>query len=117
MIRIVLFLISVLVVAWGFAWVADRPGQIAITWMGYRVETSVIVAAFAVVERRGPQISAKNARPRRLYKPPADQPPLRRTEMEFPNNHRFTRKSCDFFHSVRPQLVVVHVDAVYIKGT
>ena len=48
MIRIVLFLISVLVVAWGFAWVADRPGQIAITWMGYRVETSVIVAAFAV---------------------------------------------------------------------
>jgi HemY protein len=48
MIRIVLFLISVLVVAWGFAWVADRPGEIAITWMGYRVETSVIVAAFAV---------------------------------------------------------------------
>ena len=48
MIRIILFLISVLVVAWGFAWVADRPGEIAITWMGYRVETSVIVAAFAV---------------------------------------------------------------------
>ena len=48
MIRIVLFLISVLIVAWGFAWVADRPGEIAITWMGYRVETSVIVAAFAV---------------------------------------------------------------------
>ena len=48
MIRIVLFLISVLAVAWGFAWVADRPGEIAITWMGYRVETSVIVAAFAV---------------------------------------------------------------------
>jgi HemY protein len=48
MIRIVLFLISILVVAWGFAWVADRPGEIAITWMGYRVETSVIVAAFAV---------------------------------------------------------------------
>ena len=47
MIRIILFLISVLVVAWGFAWVADRPGEIAITWMGYRVETSVIVAAFA----------------------------------------------------------------------
>ena len=48
MIRIVLFLISVLVVAWGFAWVADRPGEIAITWMSYHVETSVIVAAFAV---------------------------------------------------------------------
>lgn len=48
MIRIVLFLISVLVVAWGFAWVADRPGEVAITWMGYHIETSVIVAAFAV---------------------------------------------------------------------
>ena len=48
MIRIVLFLISVLAIAWGFTWVADRPGEIAITWMGYRVETSVIVAAFAV---------------------------------------------------------------------
>jgi len=48
MIRIVLFLLSVSVTAWGFAWVADRPGQVAITWMGYRVETSVIVAAFAV---------------------------------------------------------------------
>jgi len=48
MIRVVLFLISVLVIAWGFAWVADRPGEIAITWMGYRIETSVIVAAVAV---------------------------------------------------------------------
>src|SRR6476660_2400878 len=48
MIRIDLFLISVLVIAWGFAWVADRPGEIAITWMDYRVETSVIVAAVAV---------------------------------------------------------------------
>src|SRR4029078_4403817 len=48
MIRIVLFLISVLLIAWGFAWVADRPGEVAITWMSYRVETSVIVAAVAV---------------------------------------------------------------------
>src|SRR5262245_1748064 len=48
MIRVVLFLLSVSVIAWGFAWVADRPGQVAITWMGDRVETSVIVAAFAI---------------------------------------------------------------------
>ena len=48
MIRVVLFLISVLVIAWGFAWVADRPGEIAITWLGYHIETSVMVAAFAV---------------------------------------------------------------------
>ena len=49
MIRIVLFLVSVAVIAAGVAWIADRPGEVAITWMGYRIETSVMVAAFAVV--------------------------------------------------------------------
>ncbi len=36
MIRVVLFLVSVALIAVGFAWVADRPGEVAITWMGYR---------------------------------------------------------------------------------
>src|SRR5262249_25525599 len=36
MIRIILFLVSVTVIAAGFAWIADRPGEVAITWMGYR---------------------------------------------------------------------------------
>jgi len=48
MIRIILFLLSVAVVAFGFAWIADRPGEVAITWMGYRIETSILVAVFAV---------------------------------------------------------------------
>src|SRR5262245_32414267 len=48
MIRIVLFLASVTVIAAGFAWIADRPGEVAVTWLGYRVETSVMVAAFAI---------------------------------------------------------------------
>ena len=48
MIRIILFLASIAVIAAGFAWIADRPGEVAITWMGYRIETSVMVAAFAV---------------------------------------------------------------------
>ena len=48
MIQVVLFLITVALVAAGFAWVADRPGDVAITWMGYRVETSLMVAALAV---------------------------------------------------------------------
>ena len=48
MIRVVLFLISVAVIAAGFVWFADRPGDVAITWMGYRIETSVMVAALAV---------------------------------------------------------------------
>jgi len=48
MIRLVLFLLSVAVIAAGFVWVADRPGDVAITWMGYRIETSLMVAALAV---------------------------------------------------------------------
>lgn len=48
MIRVVLFLVSVAFVAAGFVWVADRPGDVAITWMGYRIETSLMVAALAV---------------------------------------------------------------------
>jgi len=49
MIRVILFLLSVALVAFGAAWFADRPGQIAITWIGYRIETSVMVAALAVI--------------------------------------------------------------------
>jgi HemY protein len=49
MIRVILFLITLAIIASGFVWIADRPGDVAITWMGYRIETSVMVAAFAVV--------------------------------------------------------------------
>ena len=49
MIRIVLFLVCVTLIAVGFAWVADRPGAVVIDWVGYRIETSVLVAAFAIV--------------------------------------------------------------------
>jgi len=45
MIRVVLFLVLVGVAALGAAWLADRPGDVAITWFGYRIETSVMVLA------------------------------------------------------------------------
>ena len=48
MIRVILFLVSVAIIAAGFVWVADRPGDVAITWMGYRIEASLMVAALAV---------------------------------------------------------------------
>jgi HemY protein len=34
MIRVVTFLLAVAVLAAGFVWFADRPGDVAITWMG-----------------------------------------------------------------------------------
>ncbi len=48
MIRVVLFLILMGLVALGAVWLADRPGEVAITWLGYRIETSVAVALAAV---------------------------------------------------------------------
>ena len=48
MIRVILFLLAVAVLAAGFAWVADRPGEVVITWMGYHIETSLMVGALAV---------------------------------------------------------------------
>ena len=48
MVRVILFLVAVAVLAAGFVWVADRPGEVAVNWMGYHIETSVMVAALAV---------------------------------------------------------------------
>jgi HemY protein len=48
MIRVVLFLVALALIATGFVWFADRPGDVAVTWMGYRVETSLMVAALAL---------------------------------------------------------------------
>ena len=48
MIRVLLFLALVAMLALGVVWMADRPGDVAIVWQGYRVETSVMVAVVAV---------------------------------------------------------------------
>jgi HemY protein len=49
MIRVLIYLFIVCVVAVGAVWLAERPGEVAITWQGVRVETSVMVALVAVV--------------------------------------------------------------------
>ncbi len=48
MIRVVVFLVAAGLLALGVVWLADRPGQIAITWLGYRADTSVMVAVMAI---------------------------------------------------------------------
>lgn len=44
MIRLVVFLIAILAIASGLAWLADRPGSLVLTWQGYQIETSVFRA-------------------------------------------------------------------------
>jgi HemY protein len=48
MIRVVAFLALMALIAFGAAWVADRPGDVVVTWQGWRLETSVTVAAIAL---------------------------------------------------------------------
>ena len=48
MIRVMLFLALVALFAFGVTWIADRPGDVAITWQGWRIETSIMVGAIAV---------------------------------------------------------------------
>jgi len=49
MLRVVYFLIAVGLIALAKAWLADRPGDVAITWLGWRIETSVMVLTVALI--------------------------------------------------------------------
>jgi HemY protein len=48
MIRVLVFLFVVAAAAWGAVWLAERPGDVVVTWMGWHVETSVMVALATV---------------------------------------------------------------------
>jgi len=49
MIRIVLFLIVVGALAVAITWLADRPGDVVVTWQGLRIETSLMVLGATVL--------------------------------------------------------------------
>jgi HemY protein len=48
MFRALFFFGVLLILALGEVWLVERPGQIILTWQGYRIETSVLVALTAV---------------------------------------------------------------------
>jgi HemY protein len=48
MIRVLLFFIVVFALGLGFAWLAERPGQLVITFGGYQYEVTLMVAAALV---------------------------------------------------------------------
>lgn len=49
MLRVLFYLLLVFLICLGLAWVADRPGEMIVTFNGYRYQVSVLVAAVAVV--------------------------------------------------------------------
>lgn len=48
MIRLIVFLALLAGLALGLSWLADRPGELVLTWQGMRVETSVLVGLAVV---------------------------------------------------------------------
>jgi HemY protein len=48
-IRIALFFAVIALVALGAAWFAERPGELVLTWQGWRVSTSLMVAAVVLI--------------------------------------------------------------------
>jgi HemY protein len=55
MVRVLFFLFVLIALALGDAWLIDRPGDITLTWQGYRIETSllaglgILLAVFAAL--------------------------------------------------------------------
>jgi len=48
MLRVLFFLVLVFLVGLGFAWLADRPGEMVVTFDGYRYQVTLMVAAVIV---------------------------------------------------------------------
>ncbi|MHA1165319.1 MAG: heme biosynthesis protein HemY [Alphaproteobacteria bacterium] len=46
--RLLLFIVTVVVAAAAMAWVADKPGTLTLTWLGYEIETSILIAGLAI---------------------------------------------------------------------
>src|SRR3978361_1733087 len=49
MIRVIVFLALLAAAALGLSWLADRPGEIVLTWQGLRIETSLLVGLAALL--------------------------------------------------------------------
>jgi HemY protein len=43
MVRVLFFLVVLIALALGDAWLVDQPGQIMLSWQGYQIETSLLV--------------------------------------------------------------------------
>lgn len=48
MIRVLIYIALLFAIAAGFAWLADRPGEISLVWQGYEIRTSLMVAAISL---------------------------------------------------------------------
>jgi HemY protein len=48
MVRVLVYVVVIFLLAAGFAWLADRPGTIVLTWQGVEIRATLMVAAIAL---------------------------------------------------------------------
>jgi HemY protein len=49
MIRLLIYIAALVAVALGFAWLADRPGEVSLVWQGQRIETDLITVVVCLI--------------------------------------------------------------------
>lgn len=49
MIRVLVLLVLIAALAWGGQWLVAHPGSLSFDWLGYRVETSMVIAVVALL--------------------------------------------------------------------
>ena len=53
MVRVLTYLIGVLALGAGVAWLADRPGRVVMTWQGYEIQTSLMAMMLGLIVLTG----------------------------------------------------------------
>jgi len=49
MIRLLVYIAVLVAAALGFAWLADRPGEVTLVWQGQRIETDLITVIVGLI--------------------------------------------------------------------
>ena len=57
MIRVVVFLAVVCLIALGLGWLAERPGEVSVVWLGHHAETSLMVLMAVIAALIAPRFA------------------------------------------------------------
>lgn len=49
MIRLIVYIAILGAAALGFAWLADRPGEVTLVWQGQRIETDLVTVVIGLI--------------------------------------------------------------------
>ena len=74
MVRLIVYLLTIALVAAGLSWLADRPGTLQVVWQGYDIETSVFRAVVLLAAAVASIVLLLVGLSRHLEQPGGDRP-------------------------------------------